>query len=39
VTTKTQTAIANAVAQVPTPDEKAQMALGLALSSPEFALS
>lgn len=39
VTNKTQTAITNAVSQVTSLDEKAQMALGLAVSSPEFALS
>jgi uncharacterized protein (DUF1800 family) len=39
VTTATKNAITTAVAQMGSPDEKAQMALGLAVSSPEFALS
>jgi uncharacterized protein (DUF1800 family) len=39
VTSKTQTAITTAVAQVSGSSAKAQMALGLAVSSPEFALS
>lgn len=39
VTAKTKTAMTNAVAAVSDPASKARMALGLAVSSPEFALA